>query len=187
VALVLDILLFCDFRHTNRLWQFLSFQRSDTTTAPVSLGAVRISEATRRHVPEDGNPHSHHRENLKRFSELFDSGTFENTIVFSRNETQSDLHCADLITTGVSEDVYNKLKVLFGINIRDTSELYYYYYYLLLLLLLQEVLPRLTNRIRSEHVVVSRIGRKLKLRSDVEYIPSSRSRGIHISSLSVAK
>ena len=50
-----------------------------------------------------------------------------------------------------------------------------------------QVHPRLANKIHSEHLVVSRIGRKSKIRNDVEYTPSSGSRGIQISSLAVAK
>ena len=79
-----------------------SSQQSDTATASVSIGAVRISSAsvnfyqtTRHHIPEDGNPRRHRRQNLRRFSELFVSVTFEGRIVYSRNETQPVSHCAD--------------------------------------------------------------------------------------------
>ena len=36
----------------------------------------------------------------------------------------------------------------------------------------------LTHRMRSEHLVARRIGRKSKIRNEVEYAASSRSRGI---------
>jgi hypothetical protein len=41
------------------------------------------------------------------------------------------------------------------------------------------------NRIRSRHLVLSRIGSWLKIRSEVEYTPSSRSRGNRISNFCV--
>jgi hypothetical protein len=77
-------------------------QQSDTTPASMSIGAVRISNAsmnfcqtTQRHIPEDDNPHSLCRQNLRRLSELFVSLTFEENIVYSRNKTQPMSQFAD--------------------------------------------------------------------------------------------
>jgi hypothetical protein len=50
-----------------------------------------------------------------------------------------------------------------------------------------EVHPWLVNRIHSEHLIVSRTGRESKIRNEAEYTPSGGSRGIHISSVAVAK
>lgn len=45
----------------------------------------------------------------------------------------------------------------------------------------------LANRISSQHLVEIRIGRKLKIRNEVEYTPSSRSREVKISGFSAAE